>query len=412
MALITSPTYNPTTAYRPIIWQVLHTSDLANPITNCRFTITIGADTIVGRVAPYTFVQTLVPTFYEFYFYVDVQQYLQRYLTTKTRRSTFGDLNADTRVENTDSFVSFTVTFEYEYRSSIDGKINTFPLIDYSGTQYACITTRQNGEDMSLDEFLGVPYVTPLKRFLTNSPTSRTISTTENLFLSFLGQWNFLEVITYDSAGNVLSTTYPRTLYLAPHEMNTFGVGKIQLDAIPLAEYFGSIPPDWAGAASYTIQGGLGILFLGGISFVANSELFTYTFDVECTKKLRLYWTNALGGVDNYDFPYQELAIGVTSDLFQKPLSWPHTQDDYARARTNIQASKAYKCLKLMTNSEMIWIKELFYSVEVYLVNPDDSSQYWRCWISDTDIIEKKKVGLFEVDFVLNFSQDIVTHRI
>jgi hypothetical protein len=54
----------------------------------------------------------------------------------------------------------------------------------------------------------------------------------------------------------------------------------------------------------------------------------------------------------------------------------------------------------------------LFYSVEVYLVNPDDSSQYWRCWISDTDIIEKKKVGLFEVDFVLNFSQDIITHRI
>jgi hypothetical protein len=65
-----------------------------------------------------------------------------------------------------------------------------------------------------------------------------------------------------------------------------------------------------------------------------------------------------------------------------------------------------------MTNSEMIWLKELFYSVEVYLVNPDDSSQYWRCWISDTDIIEKKKVGLFEVDFVLNFSQDIITHRI
>jgi hypothetical protein len=412
MALITSPAYNPASAYRPIVWQVMYTSDLANPITNCRFSITIGSTVIVGRVAPYQVVASLTPTFYEYYFYVDVQQYLQRYLTTRTRRSTFGNLNADTRVENTDSFIDFTVDFEYEFRNSIDGKIDTYPSIDSSGTQYACIATRQNGEDMSLDEFLGVPYVTPLKRFLTNSPKSRIISTTENLFLSFLGQWNFLEVVTYDSSGLELSRTYPRTLYLAPNEMNTFGVGKIQLDAIPVAQYFGSVPPDWAGAAYYTVQGGLGILFLGGISFVANSELFTYTFDVECNKHIRLYWTNALGGVDNYDFPYQELAIGVTSDLFQKPLNWPHTQDDYGRARTNIQASKAYSCTKLLTNTDMAWLKELFYSVEVYVVNPDDSSEYWRCWLSDTDVIERKKVGLFEISFTLNFSQDIVTHRI
>ena len=106
------------------------------------------------------------------------------------------------------------------------------------------------------------------------------------------------------------------------------------------------------------------------------------------------------------------MAIGVTSDLCHKPLNWPHTQDDYGRARTNIQASKAYNCTKLLTNTDMAWLKELFYSVEVYVVNPDDSSEYWRCWLSDTDVIERKKVGLFEISFTLNFSQDIVTHRI
>ena len=65
-----------------------------------------------------------------------------------------------------------------------------------------------------------------------------------------------------------------------------------------------------------------------------------------------------------------------------------------------------------MTNSEMAWIKELFYSVEVYMINPNDSAEYWRVWIADTEITEKRKVGLFEVDFVVNLSQDIITHRI
>jgi hypothetical protein len=412
MAIATNPTYNPTSAYRPIVWQVFFTSNLANPITNCKFTITIGSTQIVGRVAPYQVVNSFVPTFYEYYFNVDVQQYIQRWLTTRSRRSTFPNLNADGRVENTDSFVSFTVEFEYEYRNSLTGKIDTFPSSDLSGTQYACIATRQNGDDMSLTDFLGVPYVTPLARFLTNSPKQRTVSTTENVYLSYLGAWNFFEVKTYTAAGALIGTAYPRTLAGNPNEMNTFGVGRPQLDAIPLISYFGSIPPDWSGAAYYTVQGGLGLLFLGGISFVANSELFTYTFGNDCSKKLNLYWTNALGGTDHYFFPFQELGIEVTSDLFQKPLNYPHTQDDYGRARTNVKANKAYAVSKLLTNAEMTWIKELFYAVEVYVVNPDDSSQFWRCWISDTSIVEKRNPGLFQVDFVLNISQDIVTHRI
>jgi len=412
MALVTSPTYNPTSAYRPIIWQVMYTSNLANPITNCRFTITIGTDTIVGRVAPYQVVASLTPTFYEYYFYVDVQQYIQRYLTTRARRSTFGDLNAETRVENTDSMVEFSVVFAYEYRSSIDGKISTFPLTDGSGIQYANITTRQNGEDMSLSDFLGIPFVTTAKRFLTNSPTSRNVTEDENIYLSFLGEWSYLLIITYDSGGVEIGRAYLPTLAGLPNEMHTTGVGRPQLDAIAAATYWNSNPPDWTACTYYTVEAGMGIDLGAFIIFANNSDVHTYTFTDACSKNLRLYWTNALGGVDNYDFPYQELAIGVTSDLFQKPLSWPHTQDDYGRARTNIQASKAYQCTKLLTNSEMLWIKELFYSVEVYLVNPDDSSQFWRCWISDTDVIEKKKIGLFEVSFTLNLSQDIVTHRI
>ena len=60
----------------------------------------------------------------------------------------------------------------------------------------------------------------------------------------------------------------------------------------------------------------------------------------------------------------------------------------------------------------MSWIKELFYSVEVYMVNPNDSGEYWRVWLTDTEITEKRKVGLFQVDFTVNLSQDIITHRI
>ena len=60
----------------------------------------------------------------------------------------------------------------------------------------------------------------------------------------------------------------------------------------------------------------------------------------------------------------------------------------------------------------MAWLKDLLYSVEVYVVNPNDSSEYWRCWISDQDVIEKKNPGLFTIEFTLNLSQDIITHRI
>ena len=60
----------------------------------------------------------------------------------------------------------------------------------------------------------------------------------------------------------------------------------------------------------------------------------------------------------------------------------------------------------------MAWIKDLFYSVEVYIENPEDNSQYWRVWLSDITVTEKKHPGLFEVTFTVNLSQDIVTHRI
>jgi hypothetical protein len=415
MAVITSPTYNPTSAYRPIVWQVMYTTFPPDVITNCKFQITTNGGTELiaeGRVAPYQSVPSLTPPAVEYYFYVDVQQYIQRYLTKRSRRSTFGNLNADTRVNNTDSFVEFEMKFEYEYRNAATGKIETFPLFDTAGFQYACITTRQNGEDMSLDDFLGVPFVTGPKRFLTNSPTSRKIQQDENIFLSFLSQWNQIRIETFNSAGTLINTAYLATLAGLPDEMHTIGVGKPQLQAIPAGTFFLGIAPNFTGAASYTIVAGLGIPIFGGMIFLLNSDLHTYTFDDSCPKQLSLYWLNSLGGVDNYDFTFTELAIGVTSELFQKPLNWPHTQDDYGRARTNIQASKGYRCTKLVTNAEMAWLKDLLYSVEVYVVNPNDSSEYWRCWISDQDVIEKKNPGLFTIEFTLNLSQDIITHRI
>jgi hypothetical protein len=60
----------------------------------------------------------------------------------------------------------------------------------------------------------------------------------------------------------------------------------------------------------------------------------------------------------------------------------------------------------------MAWIKDLFYSAEVYIQNPTDSSQYWRVWLSDLTITEKKQPGVFEAQFRVNLSQDIITHRI
>ena len=412
MPIVLQPANLVNTAYRPLVWRVFFVAFTPDSIKNCIFSIFVDGVLIVQGRKAVTFTQpsSLGPTGTEYYFDVDIQQYLQRYFAKKGKRSTFGTLNAATQTENVDSFGDVVVWFQYEELSGLTGKLQTLPAVDVSGTFHAGITTRQNGENQTMDDYHGIVFITAPKKYLTRSPLLLQISQTENAFLSFVGEWSWTAVKTYDSGNVLLSQVFfPNGTGLFPR-MTTIGVGRAQLDAI--TNWWQNLAPVWTNAVYYTVESGLGLNFGSFIIFVNNSSVRTYEFTEDCNKKLRFYWTNSLGGTDAYNFTFSELGISVASEIFEKPLQNPHLQHDYGKARTNIKADRIFTCTKVFINSEMAWIKDLFYSAEVYIQNPDDNSQYWRVWLSDTTITEKKQPGVYEVQFRVNLSQDIITHRI
>ena len=413
MPIVLQPTNTVNTAYRPLVWRVYFVAFTPNSIKNCIFSIFVdGVLIIQGRKAvTFTQISSLGPTGTDYFFDVDIQQYLQRYFAKKGKRSTFGTLNAATQTENVDSFGDVVVWFQYEMLNGATGKLETLPAVDVSGTFHAGITTRQNGENQTMDDYYGVPFVTAQKSYLTRSPLTLPVSPTENAFLSFVGEWNMTKVTTYDATGTIINIGYFGNGTGTFPRMSTIGVGKPQLQAI--TGWWNTVAPNFTNAAYYTIESGVGIsLTPSSMFFLTNSDIRTYDFVEDCNRKLRFYWTNSLGGTDAYNFAFSELGIAVASEIFEKPLQSPHLQHDYGKARTNIKADRIFTCTKVFINSEMAWIKDLFYSAEVYIQNPTDSSQYWRVWLSDLTITEKKQPGVFEAQFRVNLSQDIITHRI
>lgn len=420
MPIVQEPPFAICSAYRPIQWRTFYTAIPDDTIEYCAFTIYVNGTAIATGKKAYSFsVPALIAPAEEFYFDIDIQQYLQRYLApNRTKTSVFGTLGAETRTANDDCFVTVYVVFQYYTKSAITGKITAIGSPETSTEFYVDITTLQNGDDMDQStEFYGVPFSTGLKRFLTNSPAQQYICESEDAFLSFISDWNYAQVLTYDSTGTLLGTYYFPTTGGAGQQ-TTIGVGKEQLSAIPSGTWYSSLPPVWTNVTSYSISCGLGIPIFGGLIYVQNSETRGFIFEECCARSLRVFWLNSLGGVDAKTFTYKELGINVKSDSFEKPLSWDnqtspyHTQSDFGKARLNIKATRAFACSKVLQNSELAWLKELFYSPEVYIQNPDGSDEYWRVNVSDGNFVEKRFPALSEVSFTLNISQDVITHRL
>jgi hypothetical protein len=59
----------------------------------------------------------------------------------------------------------------------------------------------------------------------------------------------------------------------------------------------------------------------------------------------------------------------------------------------------------------MEWLRDLYHSAEVYIENPDSSGNYWRVYVIPGTFTEAKR-GIVEMEFELQISQDIVTHRV
>ena len=414
MPVISNPPFSPTSCYQPVQYEVFSTVALPDTIAYCRFTVYVdGVAIATDRKSPYR----TNPAFglVEYYFLIDVQQYLQRYFSDKSiRYSMFGDLGAATQTDNPDAYAQVDVDFEYLILSGTTGKISLSPVSDSAGTVFACIAKRQNGDDRSLSAYLGTPGVTPIQ-YLTNSPLIQDVCSDTNTFVSFLENMNYMRVQTYTAGGAQISDTYAPT-GSAANQQTTVGVGIPQLNAI--TNWFNGIAPTFTGAAYYVITFGTGIPAGPFIIFVGNTIQKTYNITECCSKKLRFYWLNDLGGVDNYELPFLQRDVNVKGDIYEKPLGWDnlnapyHNQSDYGKAKNNLQADRFYVIDTIIAPELMVWLRELLYSAEVYIQNPDGSDNYWRVFLSDITQTDKRSRGLIELQMQVNLSQQIVTHRV
>lgn len=412
--IVNNPQYSPTSAYQPITYRVFATASLGLEIPYTRFTVYVNGVAIATDKKAY---YATAPSFgnTEYYFEVDIQEYLQRFLAPNREKSSmFGELGAATQVQNTDAYVEIYVQFQYLVRNLSTNKIITSPLVDTSGTSYVCIAKRLNGQDRSLDEFIGFPSIN--SGFLTNRPRNISVCQLSNAFVSFLDRFNYIRVVTFNAVGGIISDEYAPTGNV-PNMQGTVGTGIPQLEAI--TNWQSGNAPIFTGAASYSVTFGLGIPVGTTVIFVGNPNQFTYTIKPSCCdRKLRLFWLNDLGGVDHYEFSYVALQNEVSATNFQKPLGWvtgsatPHSQNDYGIALNNIEASTKYQIDTRVSNVEMRWLRELKWSAEVYIQNPSGANEYWRVWLTPGTFTEKAARGIVELSMEINLSQTIPTHRV
>jgi len=327
----------------------------------------------------------------------------------------FGTLNTATQIDNTDAYAEVYVEFRYLLVSATTGKIVEAPSFDTSDLRIVDMATRQNGESRSLDEFIWTPTVTPA-RFLSNMPVEQDICSTDNAFVSFMSDWNWFRVRTYDSGGVLITDSYAQTGGTGNVGHCTVGTGIPQLQSVV---WFDAQNPNFTNAAFYIVTFGIGFVANPTtVVFVGNPIQKIYRIVDCCDKKLKLFWLNRLGGVDNYNFCFVNREQKVESQVFEKALGWqnlsdpPHTQYDFGKAVTNIKASRSYQVKDIITNTDADWIRELFASAEVYIQNPDGSAEYWRVFISPASFVEQVNRGTVAIGFELNISQDVVTHRI
>jgi hypothetical protein len=329
----------------------------------------------------------------------------------------FMALGTGAPIIDTDAFVSLQCRLSYYRKNGTTGLLELIPGAELTSTNAVSIAIPQNGQSMNLsDSFVGIPFVTGVKRFLTNSPNTQNVcENTGNHFLSFISNWNWCKVETFDANGGLISTAYfPTNGTLG--QQTTIGVGPANLAAI--TTWLNGVTPVLAGASSYTIEAGLGVPIFGGLIFFVNSSTRTLKLEDCCEKKLKMYWLNSLGGVDTFQFASIRTEQTTTGDVAEKPLSWaiggtpPHAQDDFGLYAINLKANKKYQVNTRVPNSLMAWVREMFASPEIYIENPDDGSQYWRTYITPGTVVERESKGIIDLSFEINLSQNPITHQI
>jgi len=416
MPIVQQPQYNPTSIYQPVVYEVKLATANPNEVKYCEYTIEVDGVAIAKDRKEYYKTVSLGLGVFEYYFLIDVQSFLQRYYApNKAKSSMFGALGTATESENTDAHAEVIINFSYLELSGLTGKIFVAPTTDVSTSVFCTLAKRQNGDERSLAAYTASPF----RSFLTKSPRSLATCSTLNQFLSYYtdsGIFNYMRVVLFDSAGLILSTDYVLTNAVT-NSQNTISTGLAQLQTIPAGDWLSGVAPNFSAAANYKVDIGEAV-FAPSFSYTRKTEEVFYVIEDCCSKKLKLYWLNDLGGVDSYQLPFLALEDSISADEFEKPLAWdagavvPHAQYDHGRLRNNIKAVRRYTIDTRVTNSEYGWLRSILWSAELYIANPNDLTEYWRVYPANITQVERAARGIIEWSFDLEISQDIVTHRV
>ena len=372
MSILFNPTFNPASAYRPVVWivQTVIDTTLFGPIKKAKATVTVdGAIVKTVTKSPFDSSGPVVAKIYAFKF--DIQAILQRLKAPKAQSKSlcFGTVGAAYSALASDCYGNVQVDFEYFYDDNTTGLRTNQGVLDSSVVQDFLIATRQHNESMSLAAYIPL-FAAPIP-FLTKAATTQNICLNNSLFMSTIASvGNAIRIETFDSAGVQIDFG----IFSAPGSANeqiSFGVGPNEIRNT-VFDITGAVNIDNPLVSSYTVTYGSGA---GAFPFFFEYTA-VYTFNlVKCCDGVRLHWLNRLGGTDAYTFKaLNETQQETKSEVAQTPLSWdflsatPHNINDKGSFKIDSRAN----IIRTLESTPVVssvanWLSELASSPEVYL---------------------------------------------
>ena len=363
MPYIVVPTYNPTSAYRPIIWHTFAISP--DPVEVAVCGVYVG-----GVFQAFMYLSPFLNVGNNYFFRFDVQSIMQNFLAPKAQQKTtvFGTLGAQYSALNPDCFDDVSLEVTYLYRDPTTNKLVDLGISDASTVDDVVLMTRQHQQDQDPSNYvagfgLGAP-------FLTNAPDGQEICLDESLFISLLpGGANAFQVRTFDSAGAQVDVGIFSAPVNSGNDQASFGIGCNEIRNTTF-DLFGSVNIDNPAVAYYQIVAGA----YGAPFFFFYTEVRRYYISECCDDSVRLHFLNLLGGADAYTFKSKAVrSISANSDLAQKPLGYditqftPHSIEDKGGFKLNVDAVESYQLESQYLDIESAnWLSELLVSAEVY----------------------------------------------
>jgi hypothetical protein len=292
-------------------------------------------------------------------------------------------LNDDQIERNDNSIAEVYVDFGEQY--DVSGTVT-----DFSGLATSQTLEVINGS-LNEEDYIGFDYTqylnnsTASTKFLTNAPTTRTIPSDMNAWLYMYNDnstvyFDKVRIKTYDSNDNGLGI-YDFTnnyrgggSYVDNHLRIPSGANMNNVTGVTVTS--GSLPIIDSDVSYYTMQ-----TFDNGIS--ATSEVRRYDLNHDCTgfDRYTLHFLNELGGFDSFAFDLVHKIQWNKNVSNYKTHGYTLGQDtitrDLVKHRRRSYHTQTVKSIRLTSNwiteSESVWLRELFDSPVVFCEYPNGS---------------------------------------